>query len=106
MEFNVDRYDAREGLLILSLKGSASTNVTWESLEVGQIVEGTVTGVNKGGLEVSVKNMRAFMPSGQVDLYHVPDLTQFIDQKVTAEVSAYEREGRNIILSRRNVLER
>src|ERR1051325_7402298 len=35
MEFNVDRYDAREGLLILSLKGAAAANVTWERLEVG-----------------------------------------------------------------------
>jgi small subunit ribosomal protein S1 len=106
MEFNVDRYDAREGLLILSRKGATATNVTWETLEVGQIVEGTVTAVNKGGLEVAVKTMRAFMPAGQVDLFHVPDLSQFIDQKVTAEVTAFEREGRNIVLSRRNVLER
>jgi small subunit ribosomal protein S1 len=106
MEFNVDRYDAREGLLILSRKGSAASNVTWENLEVGQIVEGTVTGVNKGGLEVSVKGMRAFMPAGQIELFHVPDLSQFVNQKMTAEVTAFEREGRNIVLSRRNILER
>ncbi len=106
MEFNVERYDAREGLLILSLKGAAATNVTWETLEIGQIVEGTVSGVNKGGLEVSVKGMRAFMPAGQVDIFHVPDLSQFLNQKITAEVTDVQREGRNIVLSRRNVLER
>ena len=64
IEFNVDRYDPREGLLILTRKGAASGNVSWETLEVGQIVEGTVTGVNKGGLELDVKGMRAFMPAG------------------------------------------
>jgi small subunit ribosomal protein S1 len=106
MEFNVERYDPTEGLLILTCKGAAAANVTWENLEVGQIVEGTVTGVNKGGLEVSVKNMRAFMPAGQVDIFHVPDLSQFINQKVTAEVTQFERQGRNIVLSRRNILER
>ncbi len=106
MEFNVERYDSSEGLLILSRKGAAAGNVTWETLEVGQIVEGTVTAVNKGGLELTVKTMRAFMPAGQVDLYHVPDLSQFINQKITAEVTAFEREGRNIVLSRRNILER
>lgn len=106
MEFNVERYDPAEGLLILSRQGAAAANVTWETLEVGQIVEGTVSGVNKGGLEVTVKQMRAFMPAGQVDLYHVPDLAQFVNQKITAEVTAFEREGRNIVLSRRNVLER
>ena len=106
LDFNVERYDAAEGLLILSRKGAATGDVSWETLEVGQIVEGTVTAVNKGGLELSVKNMRAFMPAGQVDIYHVPDLSQFINQKMTAEVTAFERQGRNVVLSRRNVLER
>jgi small subunit ribosomal protein S1 len=106
MEFNVERYDPREGLLILSRKGATAQNVSWETLEVGQIVEGTVTGVNKGGLEVNVKNMRAFMPSGQVDLYFTPDLSVFLNQKVTAEVTQFDPGARNIILSRRNVLER
>jgi small subunit ribosomal protein S1 len=105
-EFHVERYDSREGLLIVSLKGTVSSKVSWETLETGQIVEGTVTGVNKGGLELDVKGMRAFMPAGQVDIYHVPDLAQFLSQKITAEVTAFEREGRNIVLSRRNVLER
>jgi small subunit ribosomal protein S1 len=106
MEFHVERYDAREGLLLLSCKGMVSGDVSWETLEVGQIVEGTVTAVNKGGLEVSVKGMRAFMPAGQVDVYHVPDLAQFMNQKITAEVTAFERAERNLILSRRNVVER
>ena len=69
MDFHVDRYDEREGLLILTRKGATAANVTWETLEVGQVVEGTVTGMNKGGLELDVKGMRAFMPAGQVDLY-------------------------------------
>jgi small subunit ribosomal protein S1 len=106
MEFNVDRYDAREGLLILSRKGAAAANVTWENLEVGQIVEGTVTGVNKGGLELQVKNMRAFMPAGQVDIFFQKDISQYIGQKLTAEVTQFDASAKNLILSRRNVLER
>jgi small subunit ribosomal protein S1 len=106
IEFEIERYDAREGLLILHRKGAAAGNVTWETLEVGQTVEGTVTGVNKGGLELDVKGMRAFMPAGQVDVYHVPDLNQFLTQRMTAEVTQVERQGRNIVLSRRNLLER
>lgn len=106
IEFNVERYDPREGLLILTKKGATAQNVSWETLEVGQVVEGTVTGTNKGGLELEVKSMRAFMPAGQVELFHVPDLTQFVGQRMTAEVTSFEREGRNIVLSRRNILER
>jgi small subunit ribosomal protein S1 len=105
-EFHVERYDQSEGVLVLTRKGATATNVSWENLDVGQVVEGTVTGTNKGGLELDVKGMRAFMPAGQVDVYHVPDLTQFVGQKVTAEVTQFEAAGRNLVLSRRNVLER
>jgi small subunit ribosomal protein S1 len=105
-DFLVQKYDEREGLLVLTRKGSLATGVSWDNLEVGQVVEGTVTGLNKGGLELEVKSMRAFMPAGQVDLYHVPDLSQFIGQKFQAEVTQFEAHAKNLILSRRNVLER
>jgi small subunit ribosomal protein S1 len=106
LEFNVERYDAREGILILTRKGAVATDVSWDSLEVGQIVEGTVTAVNKGGLELEVKSLRAFMPAGQTDLYHVPDLNQFMGQKMQAEIIEVQRESKNLLVSRRNVLER
>jgi small subunit ribosomal protein S1 len=105
-DFIVDRYDEREGVLVLTRTGSLATNVSWENLEVGQVVEGTVSGTNKGGLELDVKGMRAFMPAGQVDIYHVPDLTQFVGQKLQAEVMQFEAGAKNLVLSRRNILER
>jgi small subunit ribosomal protein S1 len=105
-DFLVQKYDEREGLLVLTRRGSLATGVTWDNVEVGQVVEGTVTGLNKGGLELEVKSMRAFMPAGQVDIYHVPDLSQFIGQKFQAEVTQFEAHAKNLILSRRNVLER
>ena len=105
-DFHVDRYDEREGLLILSRRGATATNVTWENLELGQVVEGTVTGMNKGGLELDVKNMRAFMPAGQVDLYFQKDISTFIGQRVKAEVTQFDAHAKNLIVSRRNVLER
>lgn len=106
MEFFVDRYDAEEGLLMLNRKGSVASNVSWENLEVGQVVEGLVTGVNKGGLELTVKGMRAFMPAGQVDLFFNKDISVFLNQKMLAEVTQFESSSRNLVLSRRNVLER
>ena len=105
-DFIVDRYDEREGLLVLNRKGVVSTNVSWENMEVGQIVEGTVTGMNKGGLEVDVKGMRAFMPAGQVDIYFQKDISTLIGQRMTVEVAQFDRAGKNLIVSRRAVLER
>jgi small subunit ribosomal protein S1 len=105
-DFHVERYDEREGLLILTRKGATATNVNWETLEIGQVVEGAVTGMNKGGLEVDVKGMRAFMPSGQVDLYFQKDISVFIGQRIKAEVTQFDAHAKNLIVSRRNVLER
>jgi small subunit ribosomal protein S1 len=106
IDFIVERYDEREGLLILTRKGAVASNVSWENLEVGQVVEGTVTGVNKGGLELEVKGMRAFMPAGQIDIYFQKDISVFLGQKIQAEVTRFEREARNLVVSRRNILER
>src|SRR6185503_7884642 len=52
------------------------------------------------------KGMRAFMPAGQVEMFHVPDFAQYVGQKLLAEVTDFQREARNLVLSRRNVLER
>jgi small subunit ribosomal protein S1 len=105
-DFVVDHYDEREGLLVLNRKGVISTHVSWESLEIGQVVEGSVTGMNKGGLELDIKGMRAFMPSGQVDLYFQKDISTLIGQRVTAEVMQFDRHAKNLIVSRRSLLER
>ncbi|HEX8911554.1 MAG TPA: S1 RNA-binding domain-containing protein, partial [Humisphaera sp.] len=105
-EFLVDRYDDKEGVIVLSVKGAAAANVSWENLEVGQTVEGLVTGMNKGGLELEVKGMRAFMPAGQIDLYFHKDISVFLGQRLTAEVTKFERAAKNMVLSRRNILER
>jgi small subunit ribosomal protein S1 len=106
MDFIVEKYDTTEGVLVLSKRGATAASVSWETLEVGQVVEATVTGVNKGGLELEVKGMRAFMPAGQVELFHVASFDDYIGRKVTAEVTRFEREAKNMVLSRRNVLER
>jgi small subunit ribosomal protein S1 len=106
LDFVVERYDESEGVLILSRPGATAANVSWENLEVGQVVDAVVTGTNKGGLELEVKGMRAFMPAGQVEIFHVPNFEDYVGRRFAAEVTKFEREARNLVLSRRNVLER
>lgn len=105
-DFVVDHYDEREGLLVLNRKGVMATNVSWENLEAGQVVEGVVSGMNKGGLELEIKGMRAFMPAGQVDLYFQKDISTLIGQRMAVEVMQFDRHARNLIVSRRVLLER
>jgi small subunit ribosomal protein S1 len=99
------RYDSNEDLLILSKK-SAEQRVLKRNLKIGSLVEARVVGSNKGGLELDIKGIRAFMPISQIDMYRVEDLKQFENQKLLCEVVEVERGDKNIVLSRRNVLER
>lgn len=105
-DFIVDAYDVREGILVLNRKGVLTSNVSWDNLEVGQIVEGLVTGMNKGGLEMEVKGLRAFMPSGQVDIYFQKDISVYLSQKLVVEVTQIDRAAHNLVVSRRTILER
>lgn len=97
--------DRESGLTRLSLK-EALLDASWESLAVGEVVEARVAGVNKGGLELTVSGMRAFMPAGQVDVVRIDDFSTLIGKTLTCEVTEIDRAARNLLLSRRNVLER
>ena len=102
-EVVVDHRD-NDGLLICSRPGSVQ-KADWEMLEAGQVVEARVTGVNKGGLDLEVAGHRAFMPAGQVSFDRIPDLSVFVGEKMTCQVTKVERMGRgNIVVSRREVL--
>ncbi|MHC4210501.1 MAG: 30S ribosomal protein S1 [Planctomycetota bacterium] len=103
-DFVVDRYDAKEGLLLLSRQG-AIRKAAWEALAVGQAVEARCTGHNKGGLELEIAKHRAFMPAGQIDLRHIDDLSVFVGEKMPCEIIELDRARGRIILSRRKTLE-
>jgi small subunit ribosomal protein S1 len=70
------------------------------------VVDARVTGHNKGGLECEVSKLRGFIPASQVSMYRVEDMSQFVDQKFTCVVTEVNPEKRNLVLSRRAVLER
>jgi len=103
LEFVIERKD-KDGMLVLSRQG-AIQKATWDALEIGQIVEAMCTGTNKGGLEMELANHKAFMPAGQVELYHVPDLTIFSGQKFACEVIELNRKQNRVVLSRKTVLQ-
>lgn len=103
IEVVVNQRDA-DGLLVCSRPGQVQ-KAEWELLEPGQVVEGKVTGVNKGGLDLEVAGHRAFMPAGQVAFEHIADLSVFVGEKLKCKVTRVDRSGRgNIVLSRREVL--
>lgn len=71
----------------------------------GAPVEGEVTKVIKGGLEVALGPTRAFCPASQFDLSHVPDFNPYVGQKFDFKVIDVRDNGRSVVVSRRSLLE-
>lgn len=94
-----------EGTVTLtrSVPKGSGREVLAQALESKLPVEGTVTGQNKGGLEVDLGGTRAFVPASQVDIHFVQDQSIFVGQKLLFRVT--EMRGGNAILSRRALLE-
>src|SRR5262245_4814222 len=76
-----------------------------EAAKSGLPVEGRVTGVNKGGLVVQILGVRAFCPFSQIDRHWVEDPNVFVGQKLQFRVSSADPKGRNVVLSRRALVE-
>jgi small subunit ribosomal protein S1 len=78
-----------------------------EAAAAGLPVDGLVTGVNKGGVDVDVAGVRGFCPISQLELRQVADAGAYVGQRLSFHVTRYEddRRGANLVLSRRALLE-
>ena len=102
----VRNFNSAEGIYELALPGAVMDVENWHDLAEGMIVEVLVTGHNKGGLEVSTSGLRGFIPASQVSLFRVGNLEEFVGNKFSCIVTRVEPKRKNLILSRRSVLER
>jgi small subunit ribosomal protein S1 len=105
VDVHIEGFDNANGLLILSRQGAA-VHASWDTVAVGATVEARVTEVNKGGVTVDVNGIRGFMPISQIDLYRVEDAAQFINQKLLCMVTEVDPTERNLVVSRRVLLEK
>jgi small subunit ribosomal protein S1 len=105
VDVGIEGYDQANGLLLLSRKGAAM-HADWSSVAVGMIVEARITGTNKGGLSVDVNGIRGFMPISQIDLYRVDNADEYVNQRLRCLVSEVNPQERNLVVSRRDLLEK
>jgi small subunit ribosomal protein S1 len=68
-------------------------------------VEGRVTSVVKGGFEVNLSGTRAFCPLGQIDLQYCEKPEEHVGAKYSFRIMEIKEKGKNIIVSRRGLLE-
>jgi small subunit ribosomal protein S1 len=78
-----------------------------QALAHGIPVEGVVTGENKGGFDVQIGTARAFCPGSQIDYRRGPRVAGalYVGQRFRFRVIKIEGSGRNIVVSRRALLE-
>lgn len=101
----VDRYDQESGLLNVYRVG-AIQRANWNNLAVGMLVEGRVTGLIKGGLEMDLQGIRAFMPASQASTSPMKDLSVLLNEKIRCEVVELNRRSKNVIVSRRKQIQK
>jgi len=80
-------------------------NTIKEAMESGSPVEGTVEKEVKGGYAVRVNGVRCFCPASQMDLKISGNGNRYINQTFTFRVLEFRKEGQNIVISRRAILE-
>ncbi len=101
----VEKYDPENSVILVNLpKATRKAKGNWEELSVGQVVDCMVTKTNKGGLEVNIGPLRAFLPASQVDLGFAPALETYVGKKLTVQVTEVNPAKRNLVVSRRVIL--
>jgi small subunit ribosomal protein S1 len=69
-------------------------------------VDGKVTGVNKGGFNVSIMGRKAFCPFSHIDLKYIDTPNAYLSKTYSFVITQVENRGRNIVLSRLPILEK
>jgi small subunit ribosomal protein S1 len=108
MEDELGAADDPYGMISLS-KRKAEKIIQWEammeSVAEGQVVTGIVIRKIKGGLLCDI-GVNVFLPGSQVDIRRPGDIGDFIGRVVQAEVLKIDDTRRNIVISRRSLIER
>lgn len=98
---------SQEGLLVLSAKasGKAMADDLEDAFDFETPVEGRVTEVVNGGFRVNVMGKSAFCPMSQMDSKPITEPESYIDKKFEFLITKFEQSGRNIVVSRRRMLD-
>ena len=99
---------ARNEMLFTTKIGGGSTSLAHleEAYRNGIPLEGFIKKEIKGGFEVTVAGkIRTFCPYSQMDIRRITDAEDYVGEHMLFKITEYKENGRNIILSRRIILE-
>jgi len=100
--------DDKTGMVELS-KRRADEKIRWEKIleryVEGCVVTGTIKQAVRSGLLVQIDDVEAFLPGSQVEVTPVKDLEPYVGQTFDFKVIKISNERRNLIISRRELIE-
>ncbi|MCG3128223.1 MAG: 30S ribosomal protein S1 [Phycisphaerae bacterium] len=103
----LETVESDTGTIIVS-KRKADRILNWqrivETAHEGDVVKGAVTRKIKGGLLVDI-GVPVFLPASQVDIRRPGDVSDLIGQTIEAKILKIDKERRNIVISRRKLIE-
>ncbi|NCC24717.1 MAG: 30S ribosomal protein S1 [Deltaproteobacteria bacterium] len=92
-------------VLSKAVSGVGGLHMLREAFESALPVEGHVTGTCKGGFNVMVLKRRAFCPVSQIDSRYVENPDDYVGRTLPFRIIKFEEKGRNLVLSRRVIIE-
>ena len=108
VEVLVDIREDKTGQLVLSHK-KARTIKAWDrvnaAFESGEIVNGFVKCITKGGMIVDVFGIEAFLPGSQIDVKPIRDYDQFVNKTMEFKVVKINHEFKNVVVSHKALIE-
>jgi len=107
VEVWLEGVETESGIIKLS-KTRADRVRAWQRIlstaKEGDVVKGRVMRKIKGGLLVDI-GVPVFLPASQVDVRRVGDVAEYVGQEIEAKILKIDPEKRNIVISRRKLLE-
>ena len=108
VEVYVDRYEDRDGNIVLS-REKARREEVWQDLEkamnANERINGVIFGRVKGGFTVDLNGAIAFLPGSQIDIRPIRDITPLMGISQPFQILKMDKVRGNIVVSRRVVLE-
>jgi small subunit ribosomal protein S1 len=108
VEVFLENLEDQDGVVVLSKKKADFLRV-WEKIktayEENEKVPGMLTRKIKGGVTVDLMGVDAFLPGSQIALRRVPNIEDLIGQTFDFKIIKLNKRRRNIVVSRRVILE-
>jgi small subunit ribosomal protein S1 len=108
IEVFLEAIEDQDGQLVLS-KQKADFMLVWDRVkdahDKGELIEGKIMRRIKGGVVVDLMGVDAFLPGSQIALKQIPDFDALLGQTMQFKVIKLNKARRNIVVSRRVVLE-